>query len=159
MNSFFTVNNHVSISLLSVTVTPSTFLAALIFCLVFISIYISLYLAPISAATSAVTAPFRRVLAVVRPKASAAPAAAIADRATALVDDPATIPLRLHPSDQQLLIASHRPLPALPSDAYSEDLEVSNPDTALVLRTPRRSRNKVAESVASHDLPRSADAG
>ncbi|SPO05011.1 uncharacterized protein DNG_07696 [Cephalotrichum gorgonifer] len=44
MNSLFTVNNHVSISLLSITVTPSTFLAALIVVLVFISIYLSFYL-------------------------------------------------------------------------------------------------------------------
>ncbi|PKS11527.1 hypothetical protein jhhlp_003292 [Lomentospora prolificans] len=134
MNSFFTVNNHVSISLLSVTVTPSTFLAAFTISLLFISIYLSFYLAPISAATSAVTAPFRRILSVVRPKAAAAP------EPTAVINAPATIPLGLQAADHQFLIASRRPLPALPPPQ-----DVANPDTALVLRSSRRYRKKVLE--------------
>lgn len=120
MNSLFTVNNHVSVSLLSVTVTPSTFLTALVVILTFISLYLSFYLGPLTASAAVLTAPIRRLF--TRPLAQQsqlvrkpAPTA------------PATIPLALGPD-----LIERRPLPALPAPEQ-------NQDTALVCASPRRS--------------------
>lgn len=116
MNSLFTVNNNVSVSLLSVTVTPSTFLAALIVVLTFASLYLSFYLGPLTASVTVLTAPIRRLFPRPRPKPLPEPPSTA----------PATLPLALGPD-----LAPRRPLPALPAPEPEDD-------RALV-RAPRRS--------------------
>ena len=117
MNSLFTVNNNISVSLLSVTVTPSTFLAALIVLLTFGSLYLSFYLGPLTASVTLLTAPIRRIFPSRRPPPKPASTA------------PVTIPLALGPD-----IAAHRPLPALPPPEQ-------NDDRALVRASRRSSRH------------------
>lgn len=107
MNSLFTVNNNVSVSLISVTVTPSTFLAALVVVLTFVSLYASVYIGPLTATVAVLAAPIRRFFPGPPPQRPPRP------RSTA----PATIPLDLGPD-----LIKYRSLPALPAPETSKAL-------------------------------------
>lgn len=143
MNSLFTVNNHVSVSLLSVTVTPSTFLAALIVVLTFASLYLSFYLGPLTAFVTSLTGPIRRLFP--RPRAQ-----------SQLVHKPsytapATIPLALGPD-----IAARRPLPTLPAPEHNQGrslVRASSRRSDRHARPARPARRLPADSPAALRIP------